>query len=410
MRPYPFLYHPQIAVLLHAYRKRLKDGERGPEGTVGEYEAKLATLSLDELLDRLLVACPETYERAAFECLPGHEQLQRLMALAFGHLRAETHWPLIGEFFHGLRFRSRHDSFDWEAARDAIITVFSQRLTDEQKERVGDQLATFVDFSDVVQGNRREPWFIDRFAPIGEYYLPWMLDVLGSTVGTVSELIYTRYYPESCRMNQLFGGTPLNCVTLTLDFRDDPRRYWDPTPADVVERLGACITTGPDSPHIVLFMRGIASAAADLGRPEQAHQLGKLVFLHEFAHAVHLGLEDTDGIRNPAAPPPWKRTDWVELVAQMFTWHVVKRDAALADLFERLTDISPPEYQTWRTMRDCSMEDFRAYLWFLRRNGAAKNGFDFQDWFCAEYAQLPPIPKPPTKENVTLNATSAIDE
>lgn len=410
MRPYPFLYHPQIAAILSAYRKRLKAGERGPEGTVGEYEAKLTTLSLDELLERLLVACPETYERSAFDCLPGYEQVQRLMALASGHLRAETHWPLIGEFFHNLRYRTRHDKFDWEAARDAIITVFNQRLTEDQRERVRTHLATSVDFSDVVQGNRRDSWRIDGFAPIAEYYSPWMLDVLGSTVGTVSELVYTRYYSESCRMNQMAGSTPLNCVMLTLDFREDPRRYWDPTPDNVVERLGACIYVGPDTPHIVLFMRGIASAAADLGHPEQAHQLGKLVFLHEFAHAVHLGLEDADGIRNPAAPPPWKRTDWVELVAQIFTWNVVKRDATMADLFERLTDISPPEYQTWRTMRDCSMEDFRAYLWFLRRNGAAKNGLDFQDWFCAEYHQLPLLPKPPTKENVASDSNTAMDE
>ena len=80
-------------------------------------------------------------------------------------------------------------------------------------------------------------------------------------------------------------------------------------------------------------------------------------------------------------------------MAQVFAWSAIKDDAKLAALFEQLTDMLPPEYRTWRTLRDCSLEDFRGYLWLLRRSGAGKRGVAFQEWFCAEHSQLPPLPK-----------------
>ena len=94
MRNYPFHYVPQITPLIDAYHKRLSSFSPGPEGTVGEYETKLSTLSFDELLDRLLEACPQTYDRVAFDCVPEHERMQRLLGLAEGRFRAETHWPV----------------------------------------------------------------------------------------------------------------------------------------------------------------------------------------------------------------------------------------------------------------------------------------------------------------------------
>lgn len=122
MRELPFHNEPQIAALVHAYRKQLTGTETGPEGTVGDYAGKLATLNYDELLDRMLVACPEIYEQAGLDSMPRSERMQRLVALAAGHRRAETHWPLIGEFFDSLRYRSRYDIMDFEAAGEASPT------------------------------------------------------------------------------------------------------------------------------------------------------------------------------------------------------------------------------------------------------------------------------------------------
>lgn len=394
MRELPFHYEPQITALVAAYRKQFTSTETGPEGTVGEFADKLATLSYDDLLDRLLVACPEIYERAGLDCMPGNERIQRLIGLAAGHLRAETHWPLIGDFLDSLRYRSRHDIMDFEATGDAIITAFNQRLTADQRERVVADLTRDFDFTSVAEGKRLTPWFIDRFAPIGEYYSPWMLKVVGGTVGKVSHLVFPRWMERVGPINQMLGSTRMHCLMLTLDFREDARQFWTATPENVVDPLGACLYAGPDSPHIVLFMHAIAQAAEQLGQRAQVHELGQLVFLHEFAHVIHLGQADTDGLLNPAAPPPWTRQDWVELVAQLFTWSAINDDAKLAALFEQLTDMLPPEYRTWRTLRDCSLEDFRAYLWLLRRSGAGKNGLNFQEWFCAEHPQLPPLPKP----------------
>lgn len=58
MRELPFHHEPQIAALVHAYRNQITDTGSGPEGSVGEYADKLASLTYDELLARLLVACP----------------------------------------------------------------------------------------------------------------------------------------------------------------------------------------------------------------------------------------------------------------------------------------------------------------------------------------------------------------
>ncbi len=394
MRELPFHNEPQIAALVHAYRKQLTGTETGPEGTVGDYAGKLATLNYDELLDRMLVACPEIYEQAGLDSMPRSERMQRLVALAAGHRRAETHWPLIGEFFDSLRYRSRYDIMDFEAAGEAIITAYNQRLSAELRERVTAALTRDFDFNYVAEGKRETPWFHERFVPLGEFYSPWMLKVLGATVGKLSHLVFPRWMERAGPINQMLGSTRMHCVMLTMDFRQDARQFWAASSDNVVDPLGACLHAGPDSPHIVLFMHTIAQAAEQLGQRAQVHELGQMVFLHEFAHVIHLGRADTDGLLNPAAPPPWTRQDWVELVAQFFTWSAIKDDARLAALFEKLTDLLPPEYRTWRTMRDCSMEEFRAYLWLLRRDGAGKRGVAFQEWFCAEHPQLPPLPKP----------------
>ena len=394
MRELPFHHEPQIAALVAAYRQQFTETKTGPEGTVGEYADKLATLSCDELLDRLLVACPDIYEQAGPDSLPDSERLQRLIGLAAGHLRPETHWPLIGDYFDSLRYPGLYDRMDYEAAGEAIITAFNQRLSAELRERVTAALTRDFDFTDVAQGKRATPWFSDRFAPLGEYYSPWMLKVLGATVGKVSHLVFPRWMERAGPINQMFGSTRMHCVMLTLDFREDARQFWAASSDNIVDPLGACLYAGPDSPHIVLFMHTIAQAAEQLGQRAQVHELGQMVFLHEFAHVIHLGRADTDGLLNPAAPPPWTRQDWVELVAQFFTWSAIKDDGRLAALFEKLTDLLPPEYRTWRTLRDCSLEDLRAYLWLLRRNGAGKRGVAFQEWFCAEHPQLPPLPKP----------------
>lgn len=320
--------------------------------------------------------------------------MQRLVGLAAGHRRAETHWPLIGEFFDSLRYRSRYDIMDFEAAGEAIITAFNQRLSVELRERVTAALTRDFDLTKVAEGKRETPWFSDQFVPHGEFYSPWMLKVLGATVGEVSHLVFPLWMESVGPINQMLGSTRMHSVMLTLDFRQEAGQYWKPTPDNVVDPLGACRFAGPDSPHIVLFMPAIAQAAEQLGRRAQAHELGHLVFLHEFTHVIHLGRADADGLLNPAAPEPWSRQDWVELVAQLFTWNAIKHDATLASLFENLTDILPPEYRTWRTLRDCSLEEFRAYLWLLRCNGAVKRGAAFQEWFCAEHPQLPALPKP----------------
>ncbi len=405
MRELPFHHEPQIAALVDAYRKQLTGTETGPEGTVGEYADKLATLSYDDLLDRLLVACPDIYEQAGLDSMPDSERMQRLVGLAAGHVRAETHWPLIGEFFDSLRFRGSFDSFtmDFEAAGEAIITAFNQRLSAELRERVTAALTRDFDFTDVAEGKRATPWFSDRFVPLGELYSPWMLKVLGATVGKLSHLVFPRWMERVGPINQMLGSTRMHCVMLTLDFRVDARKVWASSPDNVVDPLGACLYAGPDSPHIVLFMHAIAEAAEQLGQRSQVHKLGQLVFLHEFAHVIHLGRADTDGLLHQAAPPPWTRQDWVELVAQLFTWSAIKDDAKLADLFEKLTDMLPPEYRIWRTLRDCSLEDFRAYLWLLRRNGATKRGVAFQEWFLTEHPQLPPVPKRDLPDSLKLN-------
>lgn len=283
---------------------------------------------------------------------------------------------------------------DYEAAGEAIITAFNERLNDDLRQRVRAALTLDFELHQVAEGKRATPWFCDRFAPLGEYYSPWMLKVLGATVGKVSHLVFPRWMERVGPINQMLGSTRMHWVMLTLDFRQDARQFWAATPDNVVDPLGACLHAGPDSPHIVLFMHTIAQAAEQLGQRAQVHELGQMVFLHEFAHVIHLGRADTDGLLNPAAPHPWSRQDWVELVAQLFTWSAIKDDAKLAALFEKLTDLLPPEYRTWRTLRDCSLEDLRAYLWLLRRNGATKHGAAFQEWFCGEHPQLPPLPKP----------------
>lgn len=394
MRELPFDHEPQIAALVAAYRKQLTETETGPEGTVGEYAEKLATLTYDELLERLLVACPDNFAEAAFGGLPGDERIHRLMGLAAGHLRADLHWPLIGEFFDSLRFPSKHDYIDFELVADAIIIAYTQRLNNEQRERVKAALTLDFDFNSVAVGKRLTPWFVDRYKPIGEYYSPWMLKVLGATVGEISHMVFVRWIHRTELINQMLGSYMLNSVTLTLDFRQDARQFWVASSDRLVDSLGACRCAGPDSHQIVLFMHAIAQAAEQLGQGAQVHELGALVFLHEFAHVIHLGEMDTEGLFNPDAPKPWNRKDWVELVAQLFTWSAIKNDAKLAALFEKLTDTLPSEYQTWRTLRECPLEEFRTYLWLLRHNGAVKNGLNFQEWFCAEHPQLPPLPKP----------------
>ena len=159
MRELPFHHEPQITALVAAYRQQFTETKTGPEGTVGEYANKLATLTYDELLDRLLVACPDIYEQAGLDSLPDSERIQRLMGLAAGHLRAETHWPLIGEYFDSLRYPSHHDRMDYEAAGEAIITAFNQRLSAELRERVTAALTRDFDFTGVAEGKREKPWF-----------------------------------------------------------------------------------------------------------------------------------------------------------------------------------------------------------------------------------------------------------
>ena len=399
MRELPFHHEPQIAALVDAYREHLQNDKVGPEGTVGEYADKLAGLSYDELLDRLLVACPDKFGEIGLNYLPAGERVQRLIGLAAGRFRAETHWPLIGDFFDSLRNCSREYAVDFEVAGEAIVTAFNQRLTPWHRKRVVADLTDEFEFADVAEGKRLDSWSTVHVGPSGEYYSSWMLKVLGATVGKLSALVYPRWLTRPGAINQMLGSTRMHSVLLTLDFRVDARQYWEPTPGNVVDPLGACLYTWPDSPQIVLFLHAIARAAETLERPYHVHELGQLVFLHEFAHLIHLGRKDTDGLKNPAAPPPWNRRDWVELVAQLFTWSAIKDDAKLAALFEAWTDISPLAYQTWRTLKDCSLEDFRAFLWLLRRNGAGKRGVNFQEWFCAEHPELPPLPKPECHES-----------
>lgn len=265
MRDLPFDHQPQIFALVAAYRKQLTGTDTGPEGTVGEYADKLATLTYDELLDLMLVACPDNFAEAAFACLPGNERIQRLMGLAAGHLRADLHWPLIGEFFDSLRFRSKHDCIDFELVADAIITAFTQRLNNEQRERVKAALTSDFDLTSVALGQRLTPWFVNRYAPIGEYYSPWMLKVIGATVGEISHLVFPRSIYRTELINQMLGSDMLDSVTLTLDFRQDARQFWTATADNVVDPLGACVYAGADSPHIVLFMHAIALAAEQLG-------------------------------------------------------------------------------------------------------------------------------------------------
>lgn len=128
--------------------------------------------------------------------------------------------------------------------------------------------------------------------------------------------------------------------------------------------------------RVVLYRPIVAWCAKAINVDQRA--LENVVLLHETVHALcHIGL-DLDGNRwdefalPPSTHPRFRPSALHEGLAQYFTFRMLERldDALMTEAFERLTDVQPPEYQQWRTMRSVPLERAREVLLRARAGSA----------------------------------------
>ena len=124
--------------------------------------------------------------------------------------------------------------------------------------------------------------------------------------------------------------------------------------------LGAFSYDHNKGPHIILRVARIVECANRLG--VEVEDLWDIVFIHEFAHLIHLSEDDSDGLFSTPHD-----SAFAELTAQLITWKVVAGNRSLKSTFEKLSSKQSSKYQTWESIKDTSLEDFRGFLSFIRR-------------------------------------------
>ncbi len=128
----------------------------------------------------------------------------------------------------------------------------------------------------------------------------------------------------------------------------------------VLDYLGAFFYDHNKGPHIILRVARILECANRLG--VKVEDLWDIVLIHEFAHLIHLSEEDSDGLLSTPHD-----SEFAELTAQLITWRVVAGKQSLQSTFEKLSCKESHKYQTWESIKDTSLEDFRAFLSLIRR-------------------------------------------
>lgn len=127
----------------------------------------------------------------------------------------------------------------------------------------------------------------------------------------------------------------------------------------VRDYLGSFSYDRKKGPHITLRVARIVDCAKRLG--VKVEDLWDIVFIHEFVHLIHLSEEDSDGLISTPHD-----SGFAELTAQLITWRVVK-NTHLQQTFEKLSCQQSPKYQTWESIKDISLEEFRGIFSFLRK-------------------------------------------
>ena len=134
------------------------------------------------------------------------------------------------------------------------------------------------------------------------------------------------------------------------------RRRLDVRPMQ--DYLGCFFYDPSKGSHLVLRVARILDCSKKLG--VKLDKLWGIVLIYEIAHLIHITEEDCDGVisTNPD-------NKFAELTTQFVTWNVMK-GSRLQNTFETLSNCQSPVYQTWQSIKNISLKDFRDYLSLLR--------------------------------------------
>ncbi|MCD6100649.1 MAG: hypothetical protein J7K33_08735 [Candidatus Marinimicrobia bacterium] len=281
----------------------------------------------------------------------------------------------------------RKDKLEVSVTIDSLIRAFHQ-LGNDKRERIRKEVQKeILDFHGVIY----ELEFISRYmkAPYG-LNVRWKrvlrvplsneaIEVFKETLRFIEILFpFSLLYLYLNEVVRVLGFQPPEPLYITLDYWTAPvdlkgnvlvpkAPETDILPSErreeimVKDYLGVFFWDSKrEAPHILFRIIRIADCAKQLNF--NFWDLLDLVFIHEFAHCVHLVGRDADG----TVFPPCNDEKLIELVAQIVTWKVVQ-NTRLKDTFEKLSKHQPKEYQTWEYIKDCSMEEFRALLINMRR-------------------------------------------
>ena len=369
---------------------------------------RLHALNLDRALRMASKSlAPSTFAWMAFADLSYDQKRSALKALATGEMSSITHWPVVVAVLNDILERPRSRQRLYSRLVDDLGEAFA-KLTQGQQQIVVHRVTAEVAWEPDDRG------FCRRYPP-GAFEMPafslchfarelkdeTVRLALKRTAGQVSFHCFGPQLDELAGVVCALGGQGPLSYFITLDLITEPWRYSDgaqfdcrvtteavspvpilstekeclfenaatPSHREPVFDYLSCYCWDSDvGPRIVLRVERVAAFAVCCGIPFE--DLFALAWIHAFAHLMHLGVPDPDGRYNAGHSP-----DFVEMVAQWATWQATQDHAHLRRAFEKLLRRQVDLYHTWDAVKDCSKEEFHAFLWCLRMG---RENFDFR--------------------------------
>ena len=344
---------------------------------------------------------PETvYVWFAFVSLSQAEKDQILKAFAQGELPNEF-WPIVPNSFVDALVRTRDLKISTLETKP-FANGFA-RLSPSQKqithERISCQItwqmesftlsrtnppaevdSSLVNFGTMLANRDLHVFLHETVGQIGFYYFCPQMDELRETIAAFGGCGPLWYYLTLDFTTGAENATSLrkdpwefNADLLPKPNYENNEKHWiakklltPPRKEPVFDYLGTYFWDEQVGPHIVLRIQRIAAAADDIG--VEFERLLVLAWVHQFAHLIHLGIPDADGLFNPP-----KSNLFVEIMAQWATWKTVEMNPYLLQAFFALSRNQGEAQRAWKTIQNFTKQEISWFLWCLR---AKRRGFN----------------------------------
>ena len=277
----------------------------------------------------------DTYALFSFGDLSCGEKVALLEEMVARRRSMEVYWPLVGQLFVELSDEG-HPDLDLDSVLPLILAGF--RLLPRE-------------LQNIIRKQHLTPriWSLPNSREEDEWRRRAILEM--------SDGVLESSEAANAEITHWLGMEPLEPMQVRFDFR----RQVPPVsslPGHLSDQFGTCnpVASGPS---MTLLLENIREAAARTGTMNQVAAWQQLVMVHKQAILVFLAALDRSRKRNPTPCGAW-----IGQVADYITycWAQVH---GLLTLFDDFISTLP-----WRlplgSLRDCSIETFRFYLWLAR--------------------------------------------